>query len=167
MSLIPCPECKTSLSDKAKSCPQCGHPMRIWRSFEYKSQIELSGWPLVHIAFGRDKKTGKLLVAKGVIAIGQFAIGLITIAQFGVGFLFGFGQFVGGIIAIGQGAIGIYFGAGQLATGMTAIGQLALGNYALCQAGFAKYLWSMSIENPQAVEYFQNLLTSTKSFLGI
>ena len=39
--------------------------------YEYKSKQTLFGWPLVHVAFGRDAK-GKLRVAKGVIAVGQF-----------------------------------------------------------------------------------------------
>jgi hypothetical protein len=27
MALISCPECKANISDKAASCPGCGHPM--------------------------------------------------------------------------------------------------------------------------------------------
>lgn len=27
MALIPCPECKTEVSDKAGACPRCGNPM--------------------------------------------------------------------------------------------------------------------------------------------
>ena len=29
MALIQCPECKTEISDKAVSCPKCGHPMAV------------------------------------------------------------------------------------------------------------------------------------------
>ena len=76
-------------------------------------------------AFGRHPQTGKLLVEKGIIAIGQFGIGFITIAQFGVGLLLG----------VGQAALGLHFGLGQFATGITAIGQLALGKWVLAQAG--------------------------------
>ena len=28
MALIPCPECKTDVSDKAASCPKCGYPLK-------------------------------------------------------------------------------------------------------------------------------------------
>ena len=28
MALINCPECRSSISDKAASCPQCGYPVR-------------------------------------------------------------------------------------------------------------------------------------------
>jgi DNA-directed RNA polymerase subunit RPC12/RpoP len=29
MALIKCPECKREISDRAASCPQCGHPMLV------------------------------------------------------------------------------------------------------------------------------------------
>ena len=173
MGLIKCPECGASISEKAIACPECGIPInltaitsRIWHGFEWKSKTEIYGWPLVHIAFGRNKKTGRLLVAKGIIAIGQFAIGLITVAQFGIGLLFGFGQFVGGMLAVGQFALGIYFGLGQFATGSTAIGQFAFGEYVRAQIGFGKYVWSQKIKDPQAIEYFRNLWESVKNLLG-
>ena len=53
---------------------------------EWQSETRLFGVPLVHIAFGRDSNR-KLLVAKGIIAIGQYAYGGLCISQFGVGFL--------------------------------------------------------------------------------
>jgi len=28
MALIKCPECKSKISDKAKTCPQCGYPLK-------------------------------------------------------------------------------------------------------------------------------------------
>lgn len=175
MALIDCPECGGGISEKAISCPHCGHPIRpeaahagppYWRGYQWRTEAEILGWPLVHVAFGRDKQTGKLLVAKGIIAIGQFAIGLIAIAQFGIGFLFAFGQFTGGWLAIGQFAVGLYFGLGQFATGMTAIGQFAFGEYVLAQLGYGKYVWSTKIKDPEALEYFGNLLEFLKS-LGL
>ena len=177
MALTTCPECGESISEEAATCPKCGYPMRpkadlekitrmLWRGFEWKSKTEVFGWPLIHIAVGRNKKTGKLLIAKGIIAIGQFGIGLITIAQFGIGLLFGFGQFVGGILAIGQFALGIYFGLGQFATGITAIGQFAFGKYVRAQLGYGEYVWSTKIKDPRAVEYFNNLWHSVKSLIG-
>jgi predicted amidophosphoribosyltransferase len=27
MPLLPCPECKAKVSDRAKACPKCGYPM--------------------------------------------------------------------------------------------------------------------------------------------
>jgi len=177
MALIKCKECGAIIGEKAIICPKCGTPMKpmdemmrrsrtIWRGFEWKSKIEIWGIPLIHIAAGRDKETGKLLVAKGIIAIGQFGIGLITIAQFGIGVLFGFGQFIGGAVAIAQFAIGIYFGLGQFATGSTAIGQLAIGKYVLAQLGYGKYVWSTKIKDPEAIEYFTNICQGIKNLIG-
>jgi len=176
MALINCPECGAEISEKAMSCPKCGHPMKamddltgikryLWRGFEWKSKTEILGWPLIHIAVGRNKETGKLLVAKGIIAIGQFGIGLITIAQFGIGILFGFGQFVGGLLAVGQFALGVYFGLGQFATGIIAIGQFAFGRYVLAQLGYGEHVWSTRVRDPQAIGYFKNLWHSVKNLI--
>ena len=176
MALIPCPECGVRVSEKAISCPNCGHPIAeipylapaaqpLWRGYEWKSKIEIFGIPLIHIAFGRDKRTGKLLIAKGIIAIGQFGIGIITLAQFGIGLLFGFGQFLAAPIVIAQFALAYYFGLGQFATGLTAIGQIAFGKYVLAQMGYGEYVWSTKIKNPQAIEYFHNLWHSLKNFI--
>lgn len=138
--------------------------MKHWRGFEWKSRAQILGWPLLHIAFGRNKKTGKLMAARGIIAVGQFGVGLITIAQFGIGFLFGFGQFVGAPMAVGQIALGIYFGLGQFSTGVTAVGQFAFGKYVLAQAGFGEHIWSLKIKDPVAIEYFKDLRHSLNAF---
>ena len=124
--------------------------------FEYKTKAEIRGWPLVHIAFGRDAD-GKLRVAKGIIAIGQFGIGLITFAQIGVGLLFGFGQFMAGLLAIGQFGLGVIMGIGQFATGHVAIGQIAVGDWVLAQAGLGIHRWTSATHDPQAVAYFKGL----------
>jgi len=173
-----CPQCGGTVSERDETCPTCGNPvirpvaesaatMRPrWRGFEWRTTAEILGWPLIHIAAGRDPATGKLLVAKGVIAIGQFGIGLITIAQFGIGILFGFGQFTGGVLAIGQFALGIYFGLGQFASGATAIGQFAVGKYVLAQIGFGEHVWAVNTKDPRAIEYFGNLWDSVRGFIG-
>ena len=71
----------------------------IGRGFEYKSGTTLFGLPLIHISF--KFKCGKPVVAKRILAIGQFAVGYVTIAQFGLGILSA-GQFSVGVFAIGQ-----------------------------------------------------------------
>jgi hypothetical protein len=137
MTLIDCRECGARISDKAWSCPGCGHPGPVkyppmirwqWLGYEWKSKSNIAGIPLVHIAFGWNPETGNLRVARGIIAIGQFGIGLITIAQFGIGLLFALGQFVAGAYAIGQFAAGIFFALGQFAAGMQAIGQITVSS---------------------------------------
>ena len=178
MALIACPECGRGMSEKASACPQCGYPLReppkavalvggtrAW-GFEWRSKAQILGWPLVHVAIGRDPRTIKLRVAKGVIAIGQFAFGLVTVAPLGVGLLFGFGQFVAGFLAVGQVALGVQFGLGQFATGSTAIGQFAFGTYVLAQVGLGKHVWSTSLRDPEAVEHFTDLWNAVKGLLG-
>lgn len=62
------------------------------RGFEYKSEATLFGLPWLHISF-KYRMNRRPVPAKGIVAIGQFAIGVFTISQFGVG-LFSIGQFV-------------------------------------------------------------------------
>jgi hypothetical protein len=123
------------------------------------------GYPFIHVAFGRDRQ-GRRRVAKGVIAIGQFGIGLITVAQVGVGILFGFGQVMFGLTAVAQVAITALFAVGQVAVGYAAIGQIAVGVYALAQFGVAEYLWSVDQRDPAAVEFFQNLWEQIRALFG-
>jgi len=162
--LVNCVECEREISKRARLCPHCGHP--CYRGYEWRSEAEIFGWPLIHIAAGRDRKTGQLKVAKGVIAIGQFGIGLITIAQVGVGLLFGLGQVMCGFMTVGQISIGMYFGLGQIATGMIAIGQICLGKYVLGQLGLGLYAWTSQAKDPQAVEFFTELWDYIKSLAG-
>ncbi|MGC8926530.1 MAG: hypothetical protein ACP5QK_01255 [Myxococcota bacterium] len=170
MELLPCRVCKKEVSTEAITCPHCGVPrpanhLYNGTGMDYRSSIELFGYPLIHIAYGKDRN-GQLRVAKGIIAIGQFGIGLITFAQFGVGILFGFGQFIIGITAIAQVAITLLFGMGQVATGYIAIGQIVIGYYGLAQAGLAKYIWTAKYKDPEAVLFFNYLKAIILKFLG-
>jgi len=87
MTLVICPECGNKISDKAVMCPQCGHPRRGIYGFEYKSSKTLFGLPLVHIVSGPaiDPMTGKLRIAKGIVAIGGIAVGGLAIGGVAVG----------------------------------------------------------------------------------
>ena len=120
----PCRECRHEISEQAVSCPQCGAPFPArdkWDGwgYEYKSQTTLFGLPLVHISF-KYRPNRAPVVAKGIIAIGQFGCGVVTIAQFGIGIL-AFSQFAIGAFALAQfGAaysliaqIGIYINEGH------------------------------------------------------
>ncbi|AEB08412.1 zinc ribbon domain-containing protein [Desulfobacca acetoxidans] len=161
MPLSPCRECRREVSAEAVSCPHCGAPRpadQQWRGtgYEWRSERTVWGYPLVHVAFGKDAR-GKRRVAKGIIAIGQFAVGVITVAQFGVGLLFGFGQFIFGFTALAQFAVALAAGVGQFASGYVAIGQLVLAYYGLGQLGLAYFLWSPDRHDPNAIAFFQNL----------
>jgi hypothetical protein len=133
---------------------------------EWKSRAKLFGIPLVHVAYGTDEH-GKIRVAKGFIAVGQFAVGAITVAQFGIGIIFGLGQFVAGLLVVGQVAIGLILGVGQLACGLFAIGQFVVGIYGLCQFGWARYMWSPERTDMEAVATFYTIQMKLRQLLGL
>ncbi len=91
MSITHCRECTRPVSDQAMACPHCGAPYPAkpqWDGWgwEYRSEAGIAGLPLVHIAF-KYRPDYRPVVAKGWLAIGQFATGGITIAQFSLGVL--------------------------------------------------------------------------------
>jgi hypothetical protein len=85
------------------------------------------GLPLVHVSF-KYRPNRRPVVAKGVIAIGQFAYGIVTISQFGIG-LFSLSQFTIAGYALAQFGIAysliaqiglyVYEGRGQLVRSIT------------------------------------------------
>jgi hypothetical protein len=104
----PCRECQHRVSEQAVSCPQCGAPFparETWDGygFEYKSRLTVLGLPLVHVSF-KYRPNRVPVVAKGIVAIGQFGCGLITISQFGIG-LFSISQFTVAGYALAQFAV--------------------------------------------------------------
>jgi len=84
----PCPECQHDIPEQAATCPQCGASLPTKRKsdgwgYEYKSKAALFGLPWLHISF--KYRGWRPVPAKGIFAIGQFAIGIFTLAQFGLG----------------------------------------------------------------------------------
>ena len=95
------------------------------QGYEYRSQAEVFGWPLVHIATGVDPQTGRKRIARGIIAIGDIAFGVVAIGGGAVGGVAIGGGAVGGL-ALGGGAIGgTSIGGGSL--GLFAFGGCAIG----------------------------------------
>jgi len=65
--LIECPECKSQISDKASTCPSCGHPLTVRASVG--APVEQSYKPILP---PRQLRPFGLLVGLGLIALGLF-----------------------------------------------------------------------------------------------
>ena len=177
-----CGDCGHSLEDLPDSalCPGCGKSIsavlvrdptvrgigRRWRS-----NIVLFGLPLVDIAQGPDgdEKIGK---ARGIIAIGDQAIGWIAIGGMAMGFiaiggvsigLASLGGFALGLFALGGGAVGgVACGGGAVggitvgggAVGYVAQGGGALGYYARGGGAFGSYVDGATRKDPEAIQFF-------------
>ena len=116
--MMTCRECQHEVSEAAPICPNCGAPRpakQDWNGwgYEYKSKLAIGGLPLLHISF-KYRPNRMPVVARGIIAIGQFAFGAVTIAQVGVG-----------IVSVSQVAIGVW-ALGQLAFASTLIAQIGI-----------------------------------------
>lgn len=90
---------------KAESCGAPYPARESWDGwgYEYKSKLTLAGLPLLHISFKfRPNRTP--VVARGVIAIGQFGCGVVCIPPFGLG-VFSIAQFTVAGFALAQFAV--------------------------------------------------------------
>lgn len=109
------------------ACPGCGAPFPARARFdgygwEYRSRLAIFGLPLLHVSF-KYRPNRAPVVARGWIAIGQFAAGVVTLSQFGVGVVsvsqftiagFALAQFAFAWSLIAQMGIYLHAGRGQL-----------------------------------------------------
>ncbi len=123
--------------------------------FEYRSKLELFGWPLVHITRGYNPLTGKKRVSKGVIAIGEIAIGGLALGGLAIGGIAVGGMGVG-VIALGGLAVG-GFAAGGIAFGLAAaVGGLAYSlSYAIGVLAYAPHTISPMNEDPELMNLLE------------
>jgi serine/threonine-protein kinase len=140
------------------------HP--AWRhpGFEYRSRRLVAGWPLVHIATGLDSRTGRVRVAKGIIAIGNVAVGVLAIGGLAAGGI-AIGGGAVGVLALGGGAIALAFACGGgavglvalggIAVGMIALGGGAIGYYALGGGAWGVHTFGGNFQDPEAVQFFR------------
>ena len=154
MSLTPCEECGKQISDRAYACPHCG--LRRLVGYEYRSQTTIFGWPLLHVAFGRDLATNHRRVARGIIAVGDIAIGLVAIGSGAIGLIALGGGAVGLLLAMGGAAVG-GLAIGGAAIGWAAIGGGALGYYALGGEAQGFHAYGGRLQDPEALEFFRHL----------
>ncbi|QEL17309.1 serine/threonine-protein kinase [Limnoglobus roseus] len=111
--------------------------------YEYRSETEFFGWPLVHIVSGIDPRTGTKRIAKGWIALGDvmaigvlalsgvFSVGVFAVAGvLGVGLLALAGALAAGGVSVGGTALG-FFSLGGVALGWLAVGGVAVGKFAI------------------------------------
>lgn len=146
MALIPCPECDGRASTAATACPHCGYPDPagrgpVDRGFEYRSAATLFGWPLLAVTKGVDPATGKLRVARGVVAVGGLAVGgvaagLVSVGGVALGVVALGGVAVAAVAAVGGGAVG-YRAVGGAAVGVKAVGGVAVGREVVSGTGRA------------------------------
>ena len=135
---VKCRYCGEWLDDRSRSAsvPISGYPYHYGWSYEYKSEAQLFGLPLIHIAQGVDPKTGAPRVAKGILAIGNIALGVfamgglsfggITLGGVSIGLVALGGLALGGI-TLGGLSLGLFFAVGGLAISAGyAIGGMAL-----------------------------------------
>jgi len=122
----PCRACRHKVSEQAVACPNCGalFPAREkWDGwgYEYKSGLQILGLPLLHVSF-KYRPDRVPVVARGVIAVGQFACGILTISQFGIGVVsisqftvagFAVAQFAAAYSLIAQIGVFVHEGHGQ------------------------------------------------------
>jgi len=133
-------------------------------SVDYRSKTTLFGLPLVHIADGVDPETGRVRVARGIIAIGSEAHGVIAIGGMAIGAIALGGLAIGGLTIGGLGmglwafagcAMGLIGAWGGVAVGPISMGGAAIGYYA--KGGWAAGIhpWDSMMKDPAAAQFFQ------------
>lgn len=157
MAIIKCSDCNNDISDKAVICPHCGATGQgfLW-GYDYRSEKTLFGLPLVHIVFGPafNPITGKIRIAKGIIAIGGISVGGLAIGGLSLGII-ALGGLAVGLAALGGAALGIILAAGGLAVGFVALGGVAIGYYAIGGGALGVHALGGNTSSKQLIEFLK------------
>ncbi len=95
-------------------------------SGEWVSKQRLFGLPLIHIATGYDPLTGRVRIAKGVIAIGAIAVGGVAAGGISIGAI-AIGGIAAGITSLGGIALALWMAFGAVTVGLDPQGIVAIG----------------------------------------
>jgi hypothetical protein len=131
----------------------------------YRSAAAIGDLPLVSIALGPDPEKGEWRGhARGVVAIGDTAIGGVAIGGLAVGGI-ALGGLALGLASLGGLALGVFLAVGGGAVGGTALGGAAVGGVAIgggavgdyaCGGGAAgAHVISATRRDPEAEAFFR------------
>ncbi len=131
--------------------------------FSYRSRRTLFGLPLLHVATGVDPATGKRRIARGIVAIGDYAQGVFAFGGFAMGAvsfggfslgLLSYGGLALGLLTIGGMGIGALASFSGLAVAPIALGGNSIGWYAYGGAAWGRHVSSPARHDPAAVDFF-------------
>ncbi|MEO5960741.1 MAG: serine/threonine-protein kinase [Opitutaceae bacterium] len=145
-----------------------GTPRPASGDIDYRSKRTLWGLPLLHIATGIDPVTGKIRIARGIVAIGNIAYGVIAVGgmAFGgvaIGGIAGGALALGGttfgLVALGGVALAALFSAGGLAIATISVGGIAIGYLSFGGIALGLHEFGRNAADPEAQRFFLNWST--------
>jgi len=134
-----------------------------YQGLDYRSKATLFGLPWLHVTSGIDPQTGRVRVAKGIIAIGDRAKGVVAFGGMATGgFAFGglavgvfaFGGAAFGLVAFGGLAVALLVALGGGAVATVAVGGGAIGYLAFGGGAIGVHVLDAATKDPVARQFF-------------
>jgi tRNA A-37 threonylcarbamoyl transferase component Bud32 len=145
-------EVRSQEPEQIENLRKSANPPLLRGCVDYRSKTTLFGLPLLHVTSGVDPLTGRVLVAKGIIAIGDRAQGVVAFGGVAAGGL-AFGGVAMGVIAFGGCAVGLV-SFGGLAIAPIVIGGGACGYLAFGGKGIGAHVLDPMTNDPVAEQFF-------------